>query len=269
MFGDILLSEFHSATVPSIQGTLMTSEMAAAGQLADPSTFGERGNQIYHIVSRFYLRQTMTLCALALAGCGALEPMVEPEVHDLQQTVETLKSQLRDTEGTIKELRKEVDETHVVRDQLEGRTQEAERRLAEARRVIDLQRKEVMAAKDDRVRISRTIFLLQGQLKELQKQIANSGVHPRGSQHLASASGSNDKSMTRTAEFVGKPGADFHTEDHRVKGVPVRGVTVKAGDTLYRIGRTHKVPVERLKSLNDLTENTLEVGQNIWVPSDR
>ena len=214
---------------------------------------------MYHNVRRVYLRHTMTLCALALAGCGALEPMLEPQVHDLQQTVETLKTQLRDAEGTIKELRKEV----------EGRVQEAERHVAEARQVSDLQRKEVMAAKDDRVRISESIFLLQGQLKEIQKQIANTGVLPTGSRNLAPASGSNDESMTRTAQPIGKPGADFHTEDHRVKGVPVRGVTVKAGDTLYRIARTHKVPLKRLKSMNDLTENTLEVGQNIWVPTDR
>ncbi|MFH5831432.1 LysM peptidoglycan-binding domain-containing protein [Halalkalibaculum sp. DA384] len=41
--------------------------------------------------------------------------------------------------------------------------------------------------------------------------------------------------------------------------------TVKSGDSLYKIAREHNMTIDELKSLNDLTSNTIRVGQQLTV----
>lgn len=43
--------------------------------------------------------------------------------------------------------------------------------------------------------------------------------------------------------------------------------TVKAGDTLYAIANKYNTTVDALKSLNNLTSNTLSIGQTLKIPS--
>lgn len=43
--------------------------------------------------------------------------------------------------------------------------------------------------------------------------------------------------------------------------------TVKAGDSLYSIARNHNTTVDEIKSLNNLTSNTLSIGQLLKLPS--
>ncbi len=127
------------------------------------------------------------LCAVGFAsalfgGCGELEPMREPEVVDLQLTTDTLKTALRDAQRMVVELRTDLEmrrselaEAQVARAQLEGRVREAERRVVEARQVIELQREELAAARTERERVSRSSLQLQGQMKQLQKQLSKAG----------------------------------------------------------------------------------------------
>ena len=42
---------------------------------------------------------------------------------------------------------------------------------------------------------------------------------------------------------------------------------VKAGDTLYSIASKYGIPVEELKTANNLTSNTLSIGQQLFVPT--
>lgn len=42
--------------------------------------------------------------------------------------------------------------------------------------------------------------------------------------------------------------------------------TVKSGDTLYNIARTYNTTVDKIKSLNNLTSNTLSIGQTLILP---
>ena len=58
--------------------------------------------------------RTMTLCcvgvlALAITGCGELEPIVEPEIVDLQLTMDTLRTQVRETQRNLAEVRAELE----------------------------------------------------------------------------------------------------------------------------------------------------------------
>ncbi len=127
------------------------------------------------------------LCAIGFAsalfvGCGELEPMREPEVVDLELTTDTLKASVRDAQRTVAELRADIEarrrelaEAQVARAQLEGRVREAERRVIEARQVIELQREELAAARTERERVSRSSLQLQGQMKQLQKQLSRRG----------------------------------------------------------------------------------------------
>ena len=43
--------------------------------------------------------------------------------------------------------------------------------------------------------------------------------------------------------------------------------TVKSGDTLYAIANKYNTTVDALKSLNNLTSNTLSIGQTLKIPS--
>ena len=43
--------------------------------------------------------------------------------------------------------------------------------------------------------------------------------------------------------------------------------TVKSGDTLYNISKTYNTTVDKIKSLNNLTTNTLQVGQTLILPN--
>ena len=71
--------------------------------------------------------------------------------------------------------RRELAEAQVARAQLEGRVREAERRVVEARQVIELQREELAAARTERQRVSRSSLQLQGQMRQLQKQLSRMG----------------------------------------------------------------------------------------------
>lgn len=44
--------------------------------------------------------------------------------------------------------------------------------------------------------------------------------------------------------------------------------TVKSGDTLYAIANKYNTTVDALKSLNNLTSNTLSIGQTLKIPSN-
>ena len=44
-------------------------------------------------------------------------------------------------------------------------------------------------------------------------------------------------------------------------------VTVKRGDTLYSLSRDHGVPIDRIKSANNMTSTSLQEGQRITIPN--
>lgn len=221
----------------------------------------------------------------SVVACSPLEPLDEPELSDLQLTLDTLKTSLRDAQRTIAELRAEVDsrrqelaDLQIARAQLEGRVREAERRLIEARHVIDLQREELAGSRSDRERAARTGAMLQSQLKQLHAQIARMGS-------LAGVSSARGRQMGVAAAMLEQPdvlperaGAAVGQTPHlnpraqvdttritRAASSNPLHVVVMPGDTLWSIAQRHRVSVKRLMAMNQLSDNHIEVGQDLWL----
>ncbi len=238
------------------------------------------------------------LCAVGFAsallvGCGELEPMREPEVIDLELTTDTLKASVRDAQRTVEQLRtdlearrRELGEAQVARAQLEGRVREAERRVTEARQVIELQREELAAARTERERVFRSSLKLQGQMKRLQKQFSKSGksgfAHDGQEAAPLASSGAMRKGQRATqvsarrnqpSEFLETPQMVAANREpsfavERQMALP-QHVFVKFGDTLWSFSQKYHVSVERLRTLNQLTDNTIVIGQALRLSEDR
>jgi uncharacterized protein YhaN len=234
------------------------------------------------------------------AACGALEPMDEPEVTDLQLTVDTLKASVRDAQRTASELRNELEASRqnlaaaqVARAQLEGRVREAERRLAESKQVIDLQREELATARTERERLFRSSVLMQSQLKQLHKQLSKFGKageegQPSGPSPANGPSRKAQKAMivpaqtnlpprsmpernmsAITAALVRVPPLRESSDDRGRGEHGSRRVSVKAGDTLWSLAHTYHVDVDRLRATNRLMGNRIEIGQILRLPESR
>ena len=248
-----------------------------------------------------------TLCAVGFAavlfaGCGELEPMRESEVVELELTTDTLKATVREAQRTVTELRadlearrRELAEAQVARAQLEGRVREAERRVIEARQVIELQREELAAARTERERVFRSSLQLQSQMKQLRKQHPKTGElgSAQGGQEAAPlpSSGAVNKrqkaiqvstqqkqpsELLEPPQMVALPSAatQVPTDRELSPGIEqqkthMRHVSVKPGDTLWRIAQRYRVSVEYLRTFNQLTDNRIVIGQALWLPDDR
>ena len=254
---------------------------------------------------RLLVERVVMTCLLGVvpvfwAACGALEPMDEPEVTDLQLTVDTLKASVRDAQRISSELRNELEasrknlaETQVARAQLEGRVREAERRLVESKQVIELQREELASARTERERLSRSSVLMQGQLKQLQRQLTKLGkvgveeqpsalspanVPTRKTQRavmVPAQTSSPPRSMPERAlsatpaTLVRVPSMRESSYDRRRGDHESRYVIVKSGDTLWSIAHSYHVDVDRLRATNQLTGNRIEIGQALKLPESR
>jgi LysM repeat protein len=257
-------------------------------------------------VPRFTCRRGLgawAICFLlggtGLVGCGPLEPIVEQEVSDLQLTVDTLKTSLRDSQRTIAELRLELEsrrqelaDSQIARAQMDGRIREAERRLTEARHIIDLQREELTSSRTERQRVSQAGTALQNQLKQLQKQLAKMGKQFERGGETGAAPANLSSTNTRppavrpvNMDSSHKPGA----EKPRVAVAPAdtlpseasidggerpvaatdypASISVKPGDTLWSIAQRFHTTVQELMVANELADNRILIGQALRLPS--
>jgi LysM repeat protein len=228
--------------------------------------------------------------------------MREPEVVDLELTTETLKASMRDAQRLVADLRadlearrRELAEAQVARAQLEGRVRESERRVVEARQVIELQREELVAARTERARVSRSSLQLLSRMRQLQKQLSMMGKAtsaPNGQEAVplpsSDAIRKDQKAMQVPAQQ--NQSSEFPETPRMAPGLdvvlPVRAnrefssgveqpmastkhVSVKPGDTLWSIAQRYRVQLEQLRTLNQLTDNRIEIGQALWLPDNR
>lgn len=219
-------------------------------------------------------------------ACSPLEPIDEPGMSDLQLTVDTLKTSIRDSQRTITELRAEADsrrqelaELHIARAQLEGRVREAERRLSEARHVIELQREELAGSRSERERTSRTGARLHGQLTQPQKQMAalstsaGAGMagmsSPKGQRtERVSAGGDHPDLIEDSEAAVSTPAVHRSPRAILDEGLPTTNpvrISVKRGDTLWSIAQRYQIPLKRLMAINGLADSQIQAGQALWL----
>lgn len=251
-------------------------------------------------ITRAVALSVIGLMAGSVNGCGELEPMVEPEMVDLQLTVDTLKTQVRDAQRSLTELRVELEsrrqelaDAQVARAQLEGRVREAERRVAEARHVIELQREELIAARIERERVFRSSSQLQNQLRQLQKKApklrnpagndqdgvpAPAGASMRKGQRavvvpsiseVPPASAQSAKVQATPAAMKQDIPANDPSIERRSDASPAGHISVKPGDTLWSIARKYRIDLNRLRSLNHLPDNQIKAGQALRISESR
>jgi len=158
--------------------------------------------------------------------------------------------------------------------------------LVEARHVIDLQRDELAASRTERDRVARMSASLQNQLKQLQRQLSkigdkaehNEGLsaaparfpipkgRPLGQQSPAVHQERASAQPTRNTAMAKPPSEQiFGVTPRPVQAaIPVR-VIVKPGDTLWNISQRFRVGIKRLREINRLTGDRIEVGQAVWL----
>ena len=223
----------------------------------------------------------LAVAALATSACGELEPIVEPEIVDLQLTLDTLRTQVRDTQRSLVEVRadlesrrQELADAQVARAQLEGRVREAERRVAEARHVIEVQREELLAARAERERVFRSSSHLNGQTRQLQRNVAKQGMAPitepaelvpTGASYQWSFGAPRPSVTPAVNPLPAKRAATASMG----QDLPIREIVVMPGDTLWSLAHRHRIGLNRLRSINHLTDNRIEVGQILFLSENR
>ena len=225
---------------------------------------------------------------MGIVACSPLEPIPDPESSDLQLTVDTLKSSLRNAQRTITDLQTEVDQRRqsfadlqILRAQLEGTGREAERRLAEARQVIDLQREELAFARSERERMGRTTAALQGQLRHLRKQLSRTGKQTHGGVSPASIIPRLDDHVNLTKVNLDQEVQpdDVHESVSKISSTGAASVftpsstvpshvslTIRPGDTLWSLAKRFQTTVVHLMIINELIDDRIHVGQFLSVP---
>ncbi|MBX3303606.1 MAG: LysM peptidoglycan-binding domain-containing protein [Nitrospira sp.] len=226
---------------------------------------------------------------MGMVACSPLEPILDPETSDLQLTVDTLRSSLRDAQRTIAELHMQIDrqrqsyaDAQILRAQFEGSSREAERRLIEARRVIDLQREELAMARSEREQMRRTGTALQRELRQSRKQLSKTGKQTKGGVSPAAIMSRRadrlDLTNVALEQEAQSDNLDESADTMSSAGVvpPVMrpsimtgyaSVSIKPGDTLWSLARRYQTSVTRLMAVNDLINDRIHVGQALRVPT--
>ncbi len=249
------------------------------------------------LIMRIVVCAALALVSGEITGCGTMAPLLEPEIGDLQLTIDILRMENRDAQRALAELRAELDsrnrvlaEAQIGRAQYEGRVREAERRLAETRRIVELQREELIFARTERERISRNRSRLQNQLSQLQKKISNSrvssdheagnGLIPAGALHQEAERGMQvlsihparsvqpqmKKIQNARAEVMVEGIVDAGIDEEEGRNLKAGNIIVKPGDTLWSLASRFGIKVDRLRSFNNLPNDQIEIGQILRVP---
>ncbi|MCC2642262.1 MAG: hypothetical protein K0S45_2675 [Nitrospira sp.] len=236
------------------------------------------------------------LCAFLWGGCARLAPVAPSASPDFQVTLDSLKTAVREAQRTAGDLRIELEEqrrglaeVQVARAQLQGMLRETERRLTEARQIIDLQREELASARIERERLAQAARPLHSRLRPSsalaphQRKIAqtdpeviiSAAVNMRGKTDRLPLSDEEESSpqLSPVSDDVDsvseEPRLAKDSRPEAAVGSPDRTIVIQNGDTLWRLSRRHKVPVETLRSLNGLPDYRIVAGRTLRLPEPR
>jgi hypothetical protein len=241
----------------------------------------------------------MVLAGIILAGwsfgCASLEPMIETQGGDVQVTMDSLKSAVRDAQRTVADLRieleerrKELADVQLGRAQLQGVLREAEHRLLDARHIIDLQRQELASARVEREQVAQSGRRLHSRMRQLEKLLSQGRKQEAPNGEMAPAAYAPHESPQITtipmplpqsvASTPGTPGpADTFTPgelsvmeyNSSTNTGNQRTIVVREGETLWRLARRHKVDLEELRRINGMTDNRIVTGSTLRLPESR
>lgn len=239
-------------------------------------------------------RGLIGLILVLLTGCAALNPS-GGDTRDASLSVHVLRSQTREAQRIIAEMRAELDASrqtlaasHTARARAEGQLREARRRYDEARQVIVLQREELARLRDEREEVLRASRDLRRYMTRLQRQIA-SLVGSRGGRPAAPPPSPVDSQLDVRPPQNGARGATLPVSARRsveadaldvladgvsldveaeVDGGIAGVVVVQPGDTLSKLAQRYGVSYPAMRSLNGLDENPdlIFVGQRLLLP---
>ena len=254
-----------------------------------------QGRLIVHVRMTQHLTYCALFSALILAGCAEFDP--GPTMEDLQLTIDALKTQTRDAQRTVADLRAELETRRqelgaalVARAQMEGKLREAERRLTEARQVVELQREELARARDERAGVTHGGRNLRSQLRQLQQQLAQhdqlqqkmvSPTRPQVRSRAVGRTGQPDVTVERAerqnaARRAAVPAARVNQVSPASSvpmqpiddptAIPPGKIVVKYGDTLWSLSRRYRVDLMELRALNKLATDRILAGQELFLP---
>lgn len=231
----------------------------------------------------------------ALWGCSGASSTIKN--HQIMQAI--LKEQALQAQRTVADLRaehqtlqRELGTARTAQARMEGQLRETERRLEEARRVVELQREELARAKDERdeltlasrrlqaphdtehANLQQTADAMRQRLELLETAIQTqthevSGLKATVQESLswlqpASATPARPGAPTPMATKLPGP----FLVNSAAGGTLRRRVTVQRGDTLWALARKYGVGVAELKAINSLTTDLILPEQILVLPEN-
>ena len=240
------------------------------------------------------IRLTWLLQIFLLAGCAASGPTVK----DYQVITQALQVDARQAQRTITELemqqqalQHDLGEARTAKARLEGDLLDAERRLLEARHIVDLQRGELALAAEKREGLVQSSREVQAQMQakstevdRLRQQMIDEQSKRLQTMDEAFAHQAGEMAELKAAvrESLRGPGlkkSRLNPAASRPSALltPVavddqpaqlsRMVRVRRGDSLWALARSYGVSLDELIAVNRLTTDLIIPGQKLLIPS--
>lgn len=228
----------------------------------------------------------------SLAACSSLAPAKDPLTPErFHAELEQARRTGADLRVEIKRMEEDLSAVKVAKAQLEGLFRDAERRAAEARQVIDVQREELARSRSERERVFQTGKDLNQQVAALQIQLTEHGrmyqqlfemVSKPSTLPLREKPGSAGVGREQSApvgprtdaDAFGHPSTQPKSPGKKLRTRPKSGgepssqkLEVKRGDTLSALAMRYRIDLMELQALNNITTpDRIVVGQELLLP---
>ena len=238
------------------------------------------------------IRLTWLLQIFLIAGCAASGPTIK----DYQVMTQALQAEARQAQRTITDLeiqrealQRQLGDARTAKARLEGDVLNAERRLLEARHIVDLQRDELALAADERKRLAQDAREVQAQLTEvgrLRQQVADvqserirlqtiEETIARQANEMAELKAAVRESLRASALKPAEVSAPEFRPSAIVTPMAVdsdhhprlsKMVRVRRGDSLWALARRYGIALNDLKTVNRLKTDLIVPGQELLIP---
>lgn len=249
-----------------------------------------RLSSLADLVETGYLRVLpyALLCLLTACAMGG-----RPTIKEYQVMQAVLKSEAERSERTIAELqterqalRQELGIARMAKSRLEGDLLDAERRLIEARHIVELQREELVRGVQERDRLAQTTQEVQAQMADmagLRQQVATADPERGRLQTVEEALNRQSRELEEVKVALQSLRLPVQKQAHRKSRaiLPLanvnqvvysetpagqKSVSVGRGDSLWKLARQFRVDLAELIKVNRLTSDVIFPGQELLLP---